>query len=286
MSVFAKIFIVINLVLSVVFLTVSSTVLTQRADYKRQLEEQVQKNTELEAKGKRREEDLTTRNLNLQEDIKSYQSQTESLLREISTLRGENLKLAKKFDQQHLLFQALNGSFQSQTRMIEAITQQNSNLNQVLALEDNKLSEFKDAMHRAKNQAYAAMATNQGLQGQLRDKDQQISDLDEQLNEFKSKIDHLKDLGIKVEELTQVKVPPPLDGKVVAFNEEVNLVMVNLGAKQGVEKGMIFTVHRGSTYVGQIVVEQVYPDMASARIDPRFENEQTREGDDVTTRIR
>ncbi|MBI4614675.1 MAG: hypothetical protein HY720_13780 [Planctomycetes bacterium] len=114
----------------------------------------------------------------------------------------------------------------------------------------------------------------------------EVADLHAQLDDFKSKIEHLKAQGIDVERLAEVKVPRPLDGKVVAVNGDVLLAMINLGEKEGVEKGLVLTVYRGDRYIGQIVVDQVYPDMSSARIDPRFLTGQMKEGDDVTTRIR
>ena len=80
-------------------------------------------------------------------------------------------------------------------------------------------------------------------------------------------------------------VPDPqasLAGKVVAVHLGVGLVMLNLGESHGVEKGMSFVVRRAKDYVGLVVVEEVFPDMASARIDTRFQKMEVREGDDVT----
>ncbi|MBI4612615.1 MAG: hypothetical protein HY720_03305 [Planctomycetes bacterium] len=286
MSVFAKIFIVLNLVLSVLFLGIASTVLTQRADYKRQLEEKVQELQRQTDTSTKREEDFRTRNDSLVEDIKSYQASLEGLQKENDSLKGDNLKLSRRLDQQALLFNALQANFDSQKTVLDNVAKENARLNELITQEEKDLAEYKDAMERAKNQAYVAMAEVQRLQEDGLAKDQQIRDITEQLNEFKSKIEHLKAQGIDVERLAEVKVPKPLDGKVVAVNADVLLCMVNLGEKEGVEKGMVFTVYRGNSYIGQIVVDQVYPDMCSARIDPRFLKEQMREGDDVTTRIR
>ncbi|MBI4614674.1 MAG: HEAT repeat domain-containing protein [Planctomycetes bacterium] len=111
-------------------------------------------------------------------------------------------------------------------------------------------------------------------------------DLREQLEEFKAKIEHLKAMGIHCWGCTDVKVPRPLDGKIVAVNADVMLAMINLGEKEGVEKGMVFTVYRGESYIGQIVTDMIYPDMSSVRIDPRFLKEPMKEADGVTTRIR
>ena len=108
----------------------------------------------------------------------------------------------------------------------------------------------------------------------------------EVLEACKRSIEHLRANGIDVARLSAVKVPAPLDGKIVAVNAGVGLVMVNLGEKHGVEKGMNFTVFRGDAYVGQVIVEEVFPDMASARIDRRFAKKDDAEGDDVTTRLR
>ncbi len=152
--------------------------------------------------------------------------------------------------------------------------------------EDPSVSEYRDAMERAKHTASAAIADNQRLQDELARREEYIADLTDELNEYKSKIEHLRAQGIDVARLAETKVPAPLDGKIVAVHTGVGLVMVNLGEKHGAGKGMNFTVYRGDQYVGQVIVEEVFPDMASARIDTRFQKQEVREGDEVTTRIR
>ncbi len=286
MSVFAKIFIVLNLFLSILFLGVAATVLTNRTDYKRQLEEQVLKVQELERTREKIELDARSRTDSLYDDIKGLQNREEGLVKERDQLRGDKLDLSNKLTDSHLVMMGLSGSQKSLGDNYSTVTAENTKLVELTQQQEKSLNEYKDAMERAKNSSFAAMADNQRLQDELVSREQHISDLTEELNEYKSKIEHLRAQGIDVARLAETKVPAPLDGKIVAVHTGVGLVMVNLGEKHGVEKGMNFTVYRGDQYVGQVIVEEVFPDMASARIDTRFQKQEVREGDDVTTRIR
>ena len=286
MRVFANIFIVLNLFLSILFLGVAATVLTNRTDYKRQLEEQVLKVQELERTREKIELDARSRTDSLYDDIKGLQNREEGLVKERDQLRGDKLDLSNKLTDSHLVMMGLSGSQKSLGDNYSTVTAENTKLVELTQQQEKSLNEYKDAMERAKNSSFAAMADNQRLQDELVSREQHISDLTEELNEYKSKIEHLRAQGIDVARLAETKVPAPLDGKIVAVHTGVGLVMVNLGEKHGVEKGMNFTVYRGDQYVGQVIVEEVFPDMASARIDTRFQKQEVREGDDVTTRIR
>lgn len=77
-----------------------------------------------------------------------------------------------------------------------------------------------------------------------------------------------------------------VDGKIVAVNHKVQMVMIDRGLDAGVHRGMHMTVYSGDGYLGKVVVEEVWKNMCSARIDARYARGKVAEGNDVTTRIR
>ena len=56
------------------------------------------------------------------------------------------------------------------------------------------------------------------------------------------------------------------DGVVLGTRPELNLVMISLGAAQGVKPGFRFTISRGDQYISKVQIERVYPDMSSGRL--------------------
>jgi len=55
-----------------------------------------------------------------------------------------------------------------------------------------------------------------------------------------------------------------LKGKVLVVNQRHSFVVIDLGARDGVEKGMVLVLHRGRKFLGKCQVEKVYNRMAAA----------------------
>lgn len=58
--------------------------------------------------------------------------------------------------------------------------------------------------------------------------------------------------------------PGFLEGKVLVINKDYNFVVINLGAKEGVGIGNVFSVYKDSRYIGDVKVEKVHESMAAA----------------------
>ena len=83
-------------------------------------------------------------------------------------------------------------------------------------------------------------------------------------------------------------VPPIVDGVIRATLGD-GLVEISIGADDGLMKGHKLEVYRTdaghSTYVGRIEVVKAAPDRAVCRIDPKFQNSNVMKGDRVASRI-
>jgi len=99
-----------------------------------------------------------------------------------------------------------------------------------------------------------------------------------------SRINRLLEKGVPIadilgeETITQGQVP---NAQVLAVRPDVNLVMLSIGSAQNVKPGYRFTISRGDQYVAQVQVEKVYPDMCSARIDPKMSKMAVEVNDDA-----
>jgi hypothetical protein len=77
---------------------------------------------------------------------------------------------------------------------------------------------------------------------------------------------------------------PAIDALVVSVREDVppGLVTLNVGADQGVERGMTFQIY-GKDWKGEVKVESVRPDMCSAIVLNRAEGQTLAQGDKAST---
>jgi len=74
-------------------------------------------------------------------------------------------------------------------------------------------------------------------------------------------------------------------GKATAVDAKLGLVVINAGQRQGVTKGISFIVFRGETYVGKIIVDEIFPDVSACRYDRDHMQRDVEVGDDVTTKL-
>ncbi|GEM_PF-2792563 len=79
--------------------------------------------------------------------------------------------------------------------------------------------------------------------------------------------------------------PPQINGAIVGVSDKVNLVVINVGEEDGVRVGFAFTIYRGNSYVGKMVVEKVYPRQAAGRVMLEMTKSNVRQGDRVKTRV-
>jgi len=81
---------------------------------------------------------------------------------------------------------------------------------------------------------------------------------------------------------TTVRNPTPAgEGKVLVINGEYNFAVINLGSKDGVELGQVYSIYRGNKYIGDVKVEKVHDSMAAAGFLNPDTKDKVTEGDKV-----
>jgi predicted RNase H-like nuclease (RuvC/YqgF family) len=286
MSIIAKIFIVINLVLSVVFVGVSGTLLTQKADYKTKYEEVVKVKTQMNKFYDAQVKDLTEQvsqesaTRKLAEDSRSkYKAQWDEQLSRVNDL-------TKELNHTKGLFENLSEAQDELNRRVREAFDRNEALNGKLTTALGDVNNFKGAAERAKNKQKEVEILFAEKEDKIHSLNGQLASQDRELGTFKRTIELLQEAGVDVARIAGGGLPPAVDTTVTAVNEEVGLVMLGIGREAGLRKGHDLTVFRGDQFVGRVVVEQVYNDMASARIDRKYLVDKIQVGDNVTTRIR
>ena len=70
-------------------------------------------------------------------------------------------------------------------------------------------------------------------------------------------------------------------GRVLSVDKEAEFVVSNLGLKQGVQTGSVFSIYRGDEYLGDVRVSRVQEELSAADIIPPFSSRKVRKNDIV-----
>jgi len=76
--------------------------------------------------------------------------------------------------------------------------------------------------------------------------------------------------------------PAAHDGKVIEVDLENEFVIVNIGQKDGLVKDAVLSIWRNDTYLGDVQVTQVLPDMSAADLIPPLTSNNIQKDDGVS----
>lgn len=126
----------------------------------------------------------------------------------------------------------------------------------------------------------------------------QLKDLESQKNKLEAKIKEIESGKAKGVELGNIVVNPAAaagaaagspatkESKVLVVNKDYNFAVINLGAKDGVAVGDVFSVYHGTDFVGEVKVEKVHEAMAAAGFTSEDLKNKVSEGDRVMQKAR
>lgn len=237
------------------------------------------------------------KNIDLQtqlEDVKTKQRIAETRLEEskkiISDMDTKLQDAQGKIDGLNANLENEKSAKQEAIAQIDALKSELDNQKQLRADVEKKLTQAQDDLERT--------------QGQLKELGTQRADLEAKLKEVLAKTRELEaksspvELGTVVvnpetnqpvpetseqygESASQSEVPASqgLEGKVLVINKDYNFAVVNLGSRDGISLGSIFSVFHGDQYLGDLKVEKVHDSMAAAGFLSTDVKEKITEGD-------
>jgi hypothetical protein len=118
-------------------------------------------------------------------------------------------------------------------------------------------------------------------QRQLNNLKERQTQLQNQVSQYRMVLDKMGVRpGTSLDEL-----PPTVDGEIVVANMAEGIFQVSLGMDDGLRTGHTLEVYRGANYLGKLRVVRVEPTAAVAEFVPGFRQAAIRKGDRVATRI-
>jgi hypothetical protein len=284
MSPIGKVFIVLNLVLSAIFVGAAATLIQTGSEYRVQAEQLA---VDLDAQKTASDKDigeLQTMNTSLSgekdrlaADKATLQSEKSALEEELKTEQGQNADLRERLTSIDGKLGDLGSTNRQQGSRIAELNQQSNNLR----------SERDDALDQ-RDSAQAERSEAVRIADDVsRQRDELQIALGRSRDNAESKDAKLKEIAkLHKIDLNNINDQPELSGRVTQIDSThgTTVVVVNLGKNDGVKPGHTFDVYDGETYKGKIHVETVNTHQCAATISMAGTGD-IAAGDAVVTRL-
>lgn len=277
MNFIGKIFVVLILIMSIVFMTVAAIVYATHRNWediakKRQsdLNAATAEFDQLKSKYNRLEGDLKSQVDAARQQVAKLQTEQGLLVNRNAALNGELEQLKQT---QREAIAAVQATSDNNTRLAD----ENTGLRQEVRTVNNKIdTAFAEALaateklHQTRNELESATETTQTLMTQT-------------ANMRSVMIEEGIDPATPANAVT-----PRVDGFVsrIARKGSQQLIEVTIGADDGLKVGHTVEIFRGSKYLGRAEILKTAPDRAIGRINPKFQEGRIQERDRVATRLK
>lgn len=275
-----KVFVVLILIMSLMFMGLSMAIYATHKNWreviegpnglKKQLDDARLANEALKSEHNRLVESLTREKEAAEQNLAKLETERVALADDNVRLQTEYDALRQK-EREHIQAVA------STQKLNEGLTQEATGLRQQIRSEQQardaafaKTLEATEAMHQLTGQYESARQRSEQLT-------KQVSGMTHVMRE--QGIDPATEPGAVV---------PTVDGVVTQVRRAAGaqLVEVTIGADDGLKAGNTIEVFRGTKYLGRVEILQTSPDKSVGRVDRRFQQGRIEEGDRVATRLK
>lgn len=283
MNTVAKVFVVLNLVFSLIYVGVAATLLGKQENWKEKFLIEERDHKETKRKAEEDTKNFSSQITALQGERDTLRSSMDNISTQLTSAQTENKNLEKKWSELFGEVQLLKANNDKLTNNLSEMSKQKDDLSKALEV---KTAEAGDAL-KLRDQA---VDDRTRIAEQFKDLKVSLDDLKQRHVDLAKKKADLEWLLARIQEKIgaipdEITAMPKIDGRVVGVSSKMNLVVISVGEEDGVRIGFEFTVFRGSSYVGKLVVEKLYPRQAACRIVLEKTKDQVQPGDSVTTHV-
>jgi hypothetical protein len=282
MSSIAKVFIVLNFVLSVAFLATAGALLAKTDEFRTKYEDEVTKH-----RSDVTERDSTIRQLNGQ--VTAVTQDKEGLKGKVGEIEVERDKNRTDLQGAQTANVELRKAVEEASATLKTIQQNLASTQEQVASMQKGKEDAEAKMREAVDKQRIAEAEVTRLKSEGDDKSAQLAKLGEQLTGRDDKLSQMQTVIEMAQaagfDVANLAAQPAINGKVLEVDSKAGVVVLSVGAQAEVKKGFTFHVYRGRDYIGKVMVDDVYPDLSAAsvvRLKPGMEIQKM---DEVTTRL-
>lgn len=284
MTTIAKIFIVVNFLLSVFFVGIAATVLHKTDEYRTLYDGEVMAKNQLEQDKNAEIDVLNGKNEKLNDDKSKLSSERDGLVAEKERLTQDQNQLRNEM-------RNINGTKDRLSTTVESMRSQlaefETYVKSIQGEKDDSAQKMNDAMEAQR----VAENEQRRLSDQLGEERSLTADLQKNIENLQARVDEweminkywLDAKGLNLQE--SLATVPPINGRIASVKDNLGFVILSVGANDSVKVGYTFVVSRGDEYIGDVTVDQVEDNSSSARISFTKRGAQMRVSDEVTTKL-
>ena len=279
MSTLAKIFVVFNLVLTVIFFGSSATLYLNREEWRGAY---LNANSTFEQKTKQMELAFAKQ----REQLKRIEIQNGELQSTSHALTAEKNKLSSRIKELDTANHEMQSTVRKNSEAIKVEVARNEKLQTRLSDKDGQIDTYRQQKDDA--QAAQEKAVKDVTRLKL-DFDKLSQDQSQALIANATLQDDLDRLNVIMENMVARGINPEtfevpfIEGVVEAVNEDGGLVVLSVGKEQKAAPGYELFVRRGGEYIGKLKAIRVYDSLSGARIVYTRDGESVQIGDQVAT---
>jgi len=287
-SLVAKVFVVLNLIVSVAFLVFAANVWTAQTKWQKMYEKEKIANVQELAQIQKREVALARDVIHWQRIVDKKDGDITNLKLRFNEARDRELQLQTELATVKNARDMKDAENQELQREVRRYAEELQKIKGIVIKQQQAVVVERENATRARNekaelenelntlkQSYATLARDKG-------------EIERDLSRQTSRIEALIAKGVPVitilQEDASATQPALPDSMVLAVRPEVGLVMLSIGSAQGVKPGFQLTISRGDQYIGKVQVDRVYPDMCSAKVIPALSKGEIMVNDEARSR--
>jgi hypothetical protein len=287
MSLLAKLFIIVQCLLVMVYLGVASTLYQHRRDWRDSYGQMKQRYHEMTVQATKKISELRETVKVKKQFLGLKDAEINSLKREKgradsdyqdknTALSQKNTEFAKLQDTNRKLATAYDNAFNSVRSLRSSIKELQDNLNQNI---------------RRRGVAEAQVArlktTTLNLDTDVQDLAKEYSGVSRALRQKTLLIAMAEERGVNFASLLAGPPARLVRGRVSAVKTDISpaLIVIDVGSDDRVEIGYPLSVYRGNVFVGKVIVERVEATASACRLEFAAEGQSIQPGDEVTTRL-
>jgi len=282
MSNIVKVFIVLNFVLSVVFVATIATLLGKADNWK-------QKYTELD--------DTTKQQITaLKEDKSRLTGELGEKERARQAAVDEKEDVASKFTSSEQQLTEKKRDYEKLNNNLAELKEKFGVLSGALKQAQTDRETYERRMTTAEEKARTSVSSKEvaeddsrRLQTQIEQLKDNIASLERDLTDTRKNLAHKEtlvkiaiDQGFNIDAAINT---PAIEAVVQKVDSDLKFVMLSVGGDDRVSKGMRFHISRNGTYVGEVRVDYVYPKSCSASFVMLKDGMNIQAGDSAATRL-
>jgi hypothetical protein len=287
MSLLAKIFVVMQTVLVMVFLGMTATLYQHRRDWRTSYQKLKTRYTTAVGRAQKEISALRTYAIAKDEFIRSKEIEVRQLKGLLDAEISRSQSSEQRFKEKVQEFNSLQQNFASLSQRLDDAMRLNSGLQERKKELEQDLDVNISRRESAEGQVARLSTINGNLETDLQDLRKEFADTRRALRDKELLISMAEGAGVNFELLVPGPPVPAIDGTVVAVKDDVSppLVLLSVGSDDKVERGFHFSIYRGNQFVGKVVVERVLRDTCGCRVLFTAEGAKITANDSAATRL-